>query len=295
MTRLRLLLLGSLFFSGSPAFAGESGVKDTIIYLQKLQTPLGGFLPNQPVATAGQPSLRATVAAIRALHYLGGEVPDKPGCAKFVATCFHPKTGAFSDTPQGAGDLFSTAVGIMAVVELKMPLEKYAPPASRYLADNAKSFEDIRIAAAAVESLKQKSIRNDIWLKDIGKIANRDGTFGAGADQARATGGGVALVLRLHGKIGDRDAVLAALKKGQRKTGGYGKAEAGDASDLETTYRVMRSFMMLKSRPDDVVALQTFIAKCRNADGGYGLAPGQASSASSTYFAVIIQHWLKMR
>jgi hypothetical protein len=293
MTRVRMLLLASLFFSGFPAFGGEVGVKDTIIYLQKLQTPSGGFLPNQHEAVTGQPSLRATVSAIRALHYLGGEVPDKTACVKFVASCFQPTTGAFSDTPQGQGDLFATAVGIMGVVELKMPLEKYAPPASRYLADNAKTFENIRIAAAAFESLKQKSERNDLWLNDIGKMANADGTFGKGADRARATGGGVALMLRLHGKIAEPDAVLAALKKGQRKSGGFGKADAGDASDLETTYRVMRTFMMLKSRPDNVASLQAFIGKCRNSDGGYGVAPGQASSASSTYFAVIIQHWLK--
>jgi prenyltransferase beta subunit len=292
MARLTLLFLGALFFSGSPALAGETGVKDTIIYLQKLQASSGGFLPYQPTVVSVHPTLRSTSAAIRALRYLGGEVPDKAACIKFVESCFDPKTGAFSDTPRGEGDLFTTAVGIMAVVELKMPPDKYATPASRYVTDNAKTFEDIRIAAAAFESLKQASTRNDLWLKDIRKTENADGTFGKGTEQARATGGGVALALRLGGKIAEPDAVITVLKKGQRKTGAYGKGDAGDASDLETTYRVMRSFMMLKSRPDDVAALRAFIAKCRNSDGGYGIAPGQASSASGTYFAVIIQHWL---
>jgi len=101
--------------------------------------------------------------------------------------------------------------------------------------------------------------------------------------------------LRLGGKVADTDKVLSVLKQGQRKSGGYGKDDSGDASDLETTYRVMRSFMMLKSRPGDVPALERFIAKCRNADGGYGVAPGQPSSASGTYFACIIRHWLEQK
>jgi hypothetical protein len=39
--------------------------------------------------------------------------------------------------------------------------------------------------------------------------------------------------------------------------------------------------------------VRSFVAKCRNADGGYGVAPGQPSNISGTYFAAIILHWLK--
>jgi hypothetical protein len=49
---------------------------------------------------------------------------------------------------------------------------------------------------------------------------------------------------------------------------------------------------MLKERPSDVKALREFVAKCRNDDGGFGVAPGEPSSASGTYFAGIILHWL---
>ena len=38
--------------------------------------------------------------------------------------------------------------------------------------------------------------------------------------------------------------------------------------------------------------LRAFVAKCRNDDGGYGVAPGLASTAGGTYFASIILHWL---
>ncbi len=293
MRRCCVILFAWIFFAGIPALAGETGRKDTIIYLTKLQTSAGGFVPSQPVAGTGQPSLRASSSVVRTLRYLDGEVANKAACVKFVESCFDPESGGFRDTPGGKVDLFSTAIGVMAVVELKMPLDRYAAPTIRYLSDNAKGFEEIRIAAAALESLGKPSPRNEDWLKEIRKSQNSDGTFGEGAGQARATGGAVAAILRLGGTIADRDKVLDALKRGQRKSGGFGKADAGDASDLETSYRVMRAFMMLKSRPLDGSALQAFVGKCRNPDGGYGVVPGDLSSAAGTYYATSIRHWLK--
>lgn len=294
MKRPSTLIMALIFFAGRSAFAGENSAKDTIIYLGKLQTPSGAFLPATPkTGDPGTPTLRATTSALRALRYNGAPCPNLKGCIQFVESCFDQKSGGFADTPGGRPDVLTTAVGAMAVVELKMPPEKYADPAIRYLSENAKSFEDIRIAAAGLESLGKISTRNAQWLSEIRKMANADGTYGMGPGKARASGGAIALVLRLGGKVDDRDAVLAALSQGQRKTGGFGKEDAGDASDLETTYRVMRTYAMLKSQPSDVPALKAFIAKCRNPDGGYAVAPGQPSSASGTYFAAIIQHWLR--
>jgi hypothetical protein len=82
---------------------------------------------------------------------------------------------------------------------------------------------------------------------------------------------------------------------GQRQNGGWGKDDSEIASDLETTYRVMRCFVMLKARPANVEGVRSFVAKCRNEDGGYGVAPAQPSSVSGTYFAAIITHWLKQK
>ena len=98
-------------------------------------------------------------------------------------------------------------------------------------------------------------------------------------------------VLRLEGQVEHKDAVLKTLKAGQRADGGFGKEEA-KGSDLETSYRIMRAFHMLKEKPADVAAFRAFVAKCRNADGGYGVAPGQPPNAGGTYFAAIILHWL---
>ncbi|MBI2805158.1 MAG: hypothetical protein HYX68_09300 [Planctomycetes bacterium] len=276
--------------------AGEPGSKQTIAYVQKLQTATGGFLPMAPRPNIRvAPNLRSTSAAVRALHYLGGEIPNKKACIKFVESCYDPTTGGFGDMPRGKPDVFLTAVGLMAVTELKMPTEKYAAGAIKFMSENAKSFEDIRIAVAGLERLHATAPKKDQWLKDVLKPQNADGTFGNGPGMARDTGSRVVTILRLGAKVHNPESILKSLKAGQRQNGGYGKADSEIASDLETTYRVMRCFVMLKSRPGHAEGIRSFVAKCRNPDGGYGSAPGQPSNIGGTYFASIILRWLKQQ
>jgi prenyltransferase beta subunit len=222
---------------------------------------------------------------------LGGEPRDKQPCRKFVASCFDKESGGFADRPGGKPDVFTTAVGAMAVVVLDMPLADFADGVVKFLSDNAKEFEDIRIAAAGLETVKKESPHNAKWVADIKKTASADGTFGTGAGLVRQTGSAAQVILRLGGKIDQQDKVLAVLKAGQRPDGGYGKPDV-KGSDLETTYRLVRSLRMLKSQPENVEKCQAFVASCRNADGGYGLEPGQPSSGPATYFAAILLHWL---
>ena len=265
--------------------------KAAIAYVQGLQTNTGGFLSMAPQPNIRlAPTLRATSAAVRALHYLGGKVQDQEACVKFVESCFDATTGGFSDFPRGKPDVFTTAVGLMAVTELGMPTDRYGS-AVKYLSDNAKGFDDIRIAVAGLERLKQPAPRADAWLAEVRKLLNEDGTSGSGPGKARDTGSVVVTVLRLGGTVERPEAVRTALDAGQRKDGGFGKADA-DGSDLETSYRVMRCYLMLKARPARANELLVFVARCRNNDGGYGMAPGQPSNVNGTYFAAIIQHWL---
>jgi prenyltransferase beta subunit len=295
MTRFGLVLLcaGSLLF---PARGQTPDQKQaTIAYLQNLQAADGGFLPAGPTKSPGEApksSLRASSAAVRALKYMGGQPRDKTACQRFVQRCFDKTSGGFADHPGGEVGVPLTAVGIMAVVELGLPVEDYRLPVSNYLSTHAKGFEDIRIAAAGFEALGQPAPRAAAWLEQVAALRNPDGTYGQGEDRLRATGGSVALVLRLGGKVADRDHVIRALKAGQRPDGGFTRQGAA-GSDLETTYRVLRAFVMLQEKLLDPERCRALIARCRNADGGYGLAPGQPSTAGTTYFASILLHWLK--
>jgi prenyltransferase beta subunit len=287
MKRTVLLALGLLVLVPPVRAQSADEKKATISYLQKLQTKNGGFLSK---SDDKEPSLRATSSALRAVHYFGGEALDKGRAADFVQNCYDDSAGAFANQPKGKPEVFTTAVGLMAVVELKMPAAKYEEPAMKYLLKNARTFEEVRIAVAGLEAIG-KTPPGDEWLALVSKMGNGDGTFGKGPGEARDTGGAVVALLRMGAKVDKSAVVLKTLNAGQRKDGGYGKADAA-GSDLESTYRVLRAYHMLKAKPEHVDGLRKFIASCRNADGGYGVAPGQESNVSGTYYAAIISHWL---
>ena len=226
------------------------------------------------------------------MKYFGGEARDLKAAAAFVEKCFDKESGGFADFPGGKPDVVTTAVGIMAVVEVKLPTEPYADGVLKYLGENVKGFEDVRIAAAGLEALGKKGPRADAWLKEVAKLRHEDGTYGIGDGTAREPAGRRSPCCAWGARCRTRTNVVKTIKVGQRDDGGWGKAGA-KASDLESSYRVMRCFHMLKERPADVDKLKAYIARCRNKDGGYGTAPGQESGASGTYFAGIILHWLE--
>jgi prenyltransferase beta subunit len=270
-----------------PGLAEAPDGKATIAYLRKLQTKEGGF-----VADAGKtnPSLRATSSALRALKYFGGEAPDRAAAGRFVESCFDKETGGFADAPGGKPDVPTTAVGAMALVELHLPTAPYEAGVLHYLGEHAKTFEDIRIAAAGVDALGKLPAETKEWVHQIEGMKQANGTFG----DARQTGGATVALLRLGGKLDEPQAIkiLANLNGGQNADGGFGKGNDAK-SDLETTYRVMRCYNRLNVTLDAPRKrlLLGFLERCRNADGGYGVAPGQPSSVSGTYYAGIIRHW----
>jgi hypothetical protein len=286
---LTLCLLTFGAATAAPARAGNAvGRKQTIEYLQKLQTSSGGFLP----AAGKKPaSLRATSAAVRAIHYLGGTVQNRDAVARFVADCYDSTSGGFADTPGGKPDIFVTAVALMAVAALDMPGDKFVPGGVKYLDKNATTFEDVRIAVAGLEAVKQRALRPREWERVIRANENFDGSYGKDAGRARATASAVVAILRLGGSVEDQVVVNTALQEGQHKDGGWGKDDEDIKTDLESSYRVMRALVMLKKRPAGLEAIRSYVARCRNDDGGYGLAPGHPSTVPATYYAAIINHW----
>jgi hypothetical protein len=258
---------------------------DTVKWVLARESPGGGFALSEKDA---KPGLRATNGATRALRYLGTTVPNKDKHAAFVLSCFDPATGAFAE-PGGKPDVTITAVGVMAAAELGVPKEKYAK-AMDYLKANTKTFEEMRIGAAAAEAWGVKDCPFDLdpWVKAADEVLDKEQTT------ARDHGSAVAFKLRLGREMpkAKRDLSAALLGFAQGDDGGWKKAgEKG--SDIESTYRVMRAFHLLKEKPKDVAAVRRFVASHKNADGGYATKPGEASSMSGAYYAAILTKWLE--
>lgn len=276
----------------------EKAIQDklgSIRYVLKLEAADGGFAP----AAGGKPGLRATAAAVRALKYHGQKTPNADKHAAFVMSCFDPVAGGFADAPGGKADVTLTSVGVMGAVELGVPKERFRK-ALDYLKANAKSFEDVRIAAAAVEAWGVKDAPFDLapWLDVAKREVGPDGFAGKTADaRARDTASVIAMQLRLgvpRRELPGANKLDDVLQAGQRKDGGWGRGGEA-ASDLESTYRVMRALMLMRERPSGAegrAALRAFVASCRNADGGYGVKPGDPSGVGPTYYAAIVLHWL---
>jgi hypothetical protein len=298
LSLVMVLLLPSVSFAQT-----EEMIKDVEKKLANLKTakwiltqaaPDGGFYlaPQDPKADAKPvPSLRATNGAVRALKYLGFPLlkGERAKHGAFVLTCYDPKTGAFAE-PGGKPDVAITAVGVMVAMELEVPKEKFAK-AMDYLKENAKTFEEIRIAAAAVEAwgVKDCPFKLDNWLE----IAKKQGDMVGSEPEdggARDAGSLAAMFLRLNWELPPNN-VKRIFAEGQRDDGGWGK-KGEKASDIETTYRVMRALMLLKEKPKDVKKLREFIEVHRNGDDGYATKPGAKSSMSGVYYCIIVSKWL---
>lgn len=283
--RFRLALLVCVV----PAVASAQTADEraaTIKYALSLRDPATGAYKVTP---DGKPSLRACNGAVKAIKYLGGTLPEPGKTAAFVLSCYDPKTGAFAE-PGGKPDVAITSIGVMAAVELGIPKEKYAK-AMDYLKENAKTFEEVRIGAAAVEAWGVKGAPFDLgpWFSIAEKHFTALGYSPPKEDGARESGSLAAMWLRLGKPVGQY--MPQTLRNGQREDGGWGKGK-GKLSDLESTYRVMRALHLLKEKPKDVAALRKFLSSCRNADGGYGVTPGAPSSMSGVYYATIVSKWL---
>lgn len=263
--------------------------EQTHVWIQACRRPDGGFAENHDPKTPS--SLRATLAGIRALKYFGGELSEKAACVQFVQRCYNRKETGFAPRPGEKVDVLSTALGLMAVVELDIQDAEYRVPPAVYLCANAKKFEEVRLAAAAYEALRTKCELAADWIADIERKRHPDGTYGNGPTAAYHTASAVVTLLRLGKHVEHPDAVLRVLRAGQRPDGGWGLLP-DNRSDLESTYRVLRAFAMLKASPQEPAACRQFVARCRCADGSYALRPGQNGSLTATYFAAAVLRWL---
>jgi prenyltransferase beta subunit len=286
---LALLLLPAFAFAQT---ADEK--KATVKFIDSLRDPeTGAWAVNPPKdGEKLKPSLRAVNGAVNALKFFGGELTDKEKVTKFVLSCYDEKTGAFAE-PGDKPSVTMTSVGVLAATALGIDKAKYKK-AMDYLKGNAKTFEDYRIGAAAIEAygVKESGLDMKEFFIDVAEAALMSNT--RESYSLRGLASSAALEMRL-GRMPDAEGkrvLLAALWKGQMTEGGWGKPDS-KASDAETTYRVMRALMLLKEKPKDPEAVKKFVASCRRPDGGYGVDATSPSSMSGVYYAAKISEWLK--
>ena len=288
MKRYLLVLAFGLAGFGPVARAqSPEELAQTAGFVAAFQNPDGGF-----AATKGGPStLGATSSSLRALKYTGGSVPDVLACLAFVRSCYDPETGGFAPTPGGKPDVPTTAVGIMASLEQKNLTDEMATKAAAFLSRTAEGFEEIRIAVAGFEAVRKTSPKFPEWTsRSYWPIAIPTAPSARAPRGARPRASGSPRCSGWGSDIEHRDAVVAAMKEGQRPDGGWSKDDG--PSDLGTSYRVMRAFFMLKEAPD-LAAIRKFIASCRKSDGGYSATPDGAADPSGTYYATIILGWAR--
>ncbi len=281
-TFLALLLLPAFAFAQT---ADEK--KATLKFIDSLRdTETGAWAVSPP--KDGE-KLKPSLRAVNALKFFGGEVTDKEKVTKFVLSCYDDKTGAFAE-PGEKPTVAITSVGVLAATAVGIDKAKYAK-AMEYLKENAKTFEDYRIGAAAIEAFGVDETTAMGWAANGSlKFVQSDDH-----DSPRAIASFVALPLRLGRPIKkkeDRDRVTQVILDGQLKDGGWGKPDT-KTSDAETTYRVMRAIMLLKEKPKDFEGVTKFVASCRRKDGGYGVDAEAPSSMSGVYYAAKISEWNK--
>jgi prenyltransferase beta subunit len=306
---MRSCSISCLMIVSLAVFAGDSNIPDhaaTVRYMESLGVRGGGYVVAAS-STLGKEiapgikignsrlltSIRATSGIVRAVPKFGGRLKHPKDDADFVNRCYFPDIGGFAEHPGRVPDVFHTAVGLLAAVELKMPLDKYRDPSLKFLDKFTETDDDIRITAAALEALDAKSPKAEAWIKQVTAKRNADGTLGKDGEIPVRTAGMAVTVLRLGGELPNRDTVVRVLREGQCFDGGYGVSKDAN-SDLESCYRVVRALVMLKEKPKDVEALKKFVIGCQNRDGGYGLKKDDESSASGCYYAGFVLDWLGM-
>jgi prenyltransferase beta subunit len=290
MRQIRRRLLACLLVSLTLAAAASAATlsreqrEASIAYVLSLQNPDGGF---RATAAPGKSQLAATTACLRSLKYFGGKLPDRDATLKFVRNCHDPAAGSFADMPGGTPDVRSTAMGLMALAELRAPLPDGGQRIVTYFDQNAKALPEIYIAVAALDSARLKAPTAERWVAAYEATRTASGTYGAGGMESARV---VNTLVRLGSPVKEREAVVRDVKALQRPDGGFAAAEG--PADLGASYTVMRALVLLKEKPD-LAGVTQFVARCRNADGGYGARPGEPSTAAATYQAGIVLYWVE--
>ena len=254
-----------------------AGVEKNIAALQNKDGGFGG-------SPGAESTLSTTQNAIRVLGFVAGSIPDPLKCIDFLHSCADPATGGFAQKPGGTPDIGTTAHALIAHGELHIGDKALIDGAVKFLGERAKAYEEVRIAAAGLEAVGVRPTPevSDRWKEVLTAGRNPDGTWGQGASKAFDTGGRAAGLLRIGLEPGNREVIAQALIQAQQADGGWTTKE-GSASDLGTSYRIVRALYMMNARPD-LAKLRGFIAKFRQPNGTFG-------DLGTSYTALVISRW----
>jgi prenyltransferase beta subunit len=242
------------------------------------------------------PSLRATLSARRSLKLLGEKAPNPEKDMLFVASCVDAD-GGFADRPGTpsstalalSGLLVATDFGMHKMLQYTQLIETN----KKLILNNAKTFEEVRMAAAVYEALGVPSPRRNEWVRIIRATHSDVGGYGPPNSRLRDTGGAVAALLRLKEPLAKREKeyLQEFLLSGQGREGGFGMTDTAHP-DLDCSYRIGRALWMLGATPD-AAKMRAFLESCRSPSGAYAPHPGEEPTLVDTYRALIISSWLK--
>ena len=99
--------------------ASPSGVehRGTPVRCERYRQAVGG--QRQRRQTGLRDDLTIGLLKLGAGSLVGGSNPDVLACLKYIRSCFDRESGGFAPTPGGKPDVRTTAVGLMAVAEMK--------------------------------------------------------------------------------------------------------------------------------------------------------------------------------
>ena len=105
------------------------------------------------------------------------------------------------------------------------------------------------MSAAGLEAIGVYSPDAPRWYHQIQGMRNADGTLRQAGRPCRSPpAASAAAILRLGMPLEHRDAIVKAIKAGQRPEGGWSKDDG--PPDLSSSYRIMRAMFMMHERPD---------------------------------------------
>ena len=283
---------GPLPDSEAPLGLSKDKLAQTAQFVLEHHASSGGYIPQK----GSSPSLRATLSARRSLKLLGVKAPSPEKDILFVASCVDA-SGAFVDRPNEKATATLASVGLLLASDLLMHQNpeyvKLIEFNKRFVLNNAKSFEEIRMGAAVFDGLGVVPSRKNDWVRQIRATQSEEGGYGPSGSRLRDTGGVIAALLRLKEPLAkqERQALIEFLLMGQGKDGGFGVTESAP-SELDSSYRIGRALWMLGVMPD-AKRMRLFLEKCRTPSGGYSVQPGEEPTLVDTYRALIISSWLK--